>query len=281
MGPAETRAAVAHLVRRSGFGARAADIDALADLGYDGAVDAVCDILGPDAGVAAVPNPTFDTEAYLERRKLGDPAARQAAARAAAEERRALVVWWIRRMVAAERPLREKLTFLWHDHFATSGEKVKVAELLYRQHATLHELGVGRFDDLVMAMATDPAMLVWLDGRDNTAEAPNENLARELFELFTLGHSAPGQHGRHHGPAYTEQDVAEAARALTGWRIDRSTGEGVLDARRHDHGSKTVLGTTGALGVGGGGRRGDEPSGLRTPRGRPALQPARTAGRGG
>ncbi len=250
----------------------------MAELGYDRSVDAVCDILGPDAGVAAIPTPTFETEAYLERRRSGDPAARRTAARAAAEERRALVVWWIRRMVAAERPLREKLTFLWHDHFATSGEKVKVAELLYQQHATLHQLGSGRFDDLVMAMATDPAMLVWLDGRDNTAEAPNENLARELFELFTLGHAAPGGH---HHPAYTEQDVAEAARALTGWRIDRSTGEGLLDARRHDHGSKTVLGTTGALGVAEVVAVATEASGMRTTRRSPALQPARTARRGG
>jgi len=149
--------------------------------------------------------------------------------------------------------VREKLTFLWHDHFATSLEKVKVAQLLAGQNRTFRELGPGRFDQLVHAVARDPAMLIWLDGRESTAAAPNENFARELLELFTLGHGAPAPDGHEHdhetAQPYTETDVAEAARALTGWTIDPTGGGGALRPGRFDRGTKTVLGTTGPLGL--------------------------------
>jgi uncharacterized protein (DUF1800 family) len=240
---ADERAAVAHLVRRAAFGAPAATIDELADRGYEAAVDVLCSFDAADPGADAIAPPTFDTAGYLAARD-GDQEARQAAAKQARTERRALPLWWLRRMVAADQPAREKLTFLWHDHFATSIEKVKLAELLFRQRQTLYALGADRFDELVHAIARDPAMLIWLDGRENTKAAPNENFARELLELFTLGH--PGHEA---AGAYDEHDVAEAARSLTGWRIDRASGVGVLDPRRHDRGTKAVLGRTGDLGL--------------------------------
>ena len=244
--PGGTRRAVAHLVRRAAFGAPPEEIDDLAALGYEGAVDRLLEGLdGPDAAAAAVAPPEFRTLDIVTGRR-GTAEGRQAANRLAAAERRALPVWWVRRMAAAEHPLREKLTFLWHDHFATSLAKVTLAELMHRQWATLHERGAGRFDELVGAVARDPAMLVWLDGRQSRAGAPNENFARELFELFTLGHA--GTHAGHGGGAYTENDVAEAARALTGWRISPGI-EGVLVPASHDPGTKTVLGATGALGL--------------------------------
>ena len=240
-GPDE-RVAVAHLVRRVAFGAPATRVDELAALGYAGAVDSLLAVGEPDAAAEAVAPPAFDSARYLAAQD-GDAATRAAAARQARSERRALLLWWLRRMVAADQPVREKVAFLWHDHFATSLEKVRLAELLYRQRHTLYELGLGRFDALVRAIARDPAMLIWLDGRENVRARPNENFARELFELFTLGH--PG----HHGSSYDEHDVAEAARAMTGWRIDRVTGAGVLDPRRRDPGPKAVLGVDGDLGV--------------------------------
>jgi uncharacterized protein (DUF1800 family) len=263
--PTAERADIAHLLRRAGFGGRADQIDALAAGGYEAAVDAlVAPLTAPDADLAAdaIVPPTFDTAGYLARRD-GTPEERRAAAIQARTERRALMLWAVQRMAAADHPLREKLTFLWHDHFATSVDKVKVAQLLYLQYRTLASLGAGRFDDLVHAVARDPAMLVWLDGRESTATAPNENFARELFELFTLGHQAAldsttsnddGDHDHHDGHGgtgqpYTESDVAEAARALTGWVIDPGTGSGVLRPGRFDGGTKTVLGTTGRLGL--------------------------------
>ncbi len=242
---ADTRGAVAHLVRRVAFGAPPEEIDALAALGYEGAVDALCTLDGTDHAADAVAAPTFDTAGYLASRD-GTDAERRTAQRVAEEERRALVLWWVRRMVAADLPVREKLTFLWHDHFATSLTKVTIAELLFIQRSLLYDRGAGRFDDLVHALARDPAMLIWLDGRENRAGAPNENFARELFELFTLGHGPT--HDGHAAQPYTERDVSEAARALTGWRIVPGRGA-VLTRSRHDGGTKTVLGVTGALGL--------------------------------
>lgn len=240
----ETRSAVAHLLRRSGFAEPAPEVDRLADLGYDAVVDIVCDHTVTDPAAEAVAPPTFDPGAYRTENESTDEAARRAAQQQAGAERRALTLWWLQRMVAADRPHREKLTFLWHDHFATSMEKVKVALLMHQQRAALYDLGAGRFDALVSAMTRDPAMLWWLDGAGSTRKAPNENLARELFELFTLGH------GGHHGTQpYSEADVVDAARALTGWVIDRVTGQSSLVAGRHDPGTKSVLDTTGALGA--------------------------------
>jgi len=146
--------------------------------------------------------------------------------------------------VAADHPAREKLTFLWHDHFATSLTKVKVAELLHLQWRTLQEVGTGPFDHLVRSMTVDPAMLVWLDGRHSTDEAPNENFGRELLELFTLGHGG----GHHGGQPYTEADVREVARALTGWVIGPD-GSTILVPSRHDAGAKRILGESGPLGL--------------------------------
>ena len=105
-------------------------------------------------------------------------------------------------MVGADDQLRERATWFWHGHFATSIRKVRMATLMLRQNLTLRRLALGHFPPLAQAMIIDPAMLRWLDGNDNTSKAPNENLSREFMELFTLGQ----------GP-YTEEDVKEAARA--------------------------------------------------------------------
>lgn len=238
------RSEVAHLLRRTGFGASADTVDAFTTLGYEGAVDEVlAGLAAPDAAADAVEPPAFDTAGYLAGVR-GDQAAQQAAQEQAREEARALIAWWVRRMVVAEHPAREKLTFLWHDHFATSAAKVKVAELLHLQWRTLTARGAGPFDELVRAMAVDPAMLLWLDGRDSTRTAPNENFGRELLELFTLGHGDV----HHGGQPYTEADVREAARALTGWII-QPDGSTTLVPARHDDGTKHLLGEVGAFGL--------------------------------
>lgn len=243
--PTTTRRDVVHLVRRVAFGAPPERIDELAALGFDGAVDVLTDFTATDPSADAIDPPSYDTDAYLD--VIGDDGAddeaRHEAQSRARDERRELIRWWLRRMVVAEQPQREWLTLVWHDHFATSLAKVKIAELMHRHYTTLYEFGPGRFPDLVGAVASDPAMLIWLDGRRNTAAAPNENFARELFELFTLGH------GGHGDQPYTEADVGDAARALAGWTISRRTGKAGLVERRRDPGTKTVLGTSGDLGL--------------------------------
>ena len=147
-----------------------------------------------------------------------------------------LTSWWLRRMVAVHQPFEEKLTFCWHNHFATSATKVRSARLMGGQNATLRRLGRTDFHTMTQAMLIDPAMLFWLDGEKNTVNGANENLAREFMELFALGH----------GDGYTEDDVRNGARALTGWRLDPN-GAAVLRPGLHDQTSKTVLGVTGNL----------------------------------
>ena len=146
-------------------------------------------------------------------------------------QRAELIIWWLDRMVRADHQLRERMTWFWHGHFATSIRKVRVASLMLGQNHTLRRLGLGPFHAIAQAMIIDPAMLVWLDGNKNTAKAPNENLSREFMELFTLG---PGP--------YTEDDVKQAARALTGWKLNRTNGSAIFRPRQHDSASKQILG---------------------------------------
>ena len=149
-------------------------------------------------------------------------------------------LWWLDRMVRTTKPLHERMTLVWHDWFATSRDGVGPARLMIRQNQLFRRNGLGSFLVLLLEVTKDPAMLLWLSGVDNEKDAPNENYARELMELFTLG----ADRG-----AYTERDVREQARALTGWR--NSWGETLgpykfrYDKRRHDPGSKRIFGKRG------------------------------------
>jgi uncharacterized protein (DUF1800 family) len=136
-------------------------------------------------------------------------------------------------MVSAQHQLTEKMVFFWHGHWATSVQKVKSGPLMLRQLDTMRASGRGDFAVFAKAMLRDPALILWLDGQRNTRQAPNENLAREMLELFTLGRGA-----------YSEDDIKAGARALTGWTLDRATGTTTVVANRHDSGQKTILGKT-------------------------------------
>ena len=226
----------ARVLRRAGFGADGPHIDAVAgqelSAYLDGALAADPDA---DPGALATPMPQLQAPPPRPGRKA-TPAARKLYNRQLAEESTALSGWWVNRMVAVEQPLHEKLTLLWHNHFATSARKVRVATYMGAQNQKLRTLNLGDFRTLAFAMLTDAAMLRWLDGQSNTAKAANENLSREFMELFALGH----------GNGYTEDDVREGARALTGWMIDRD-GTTRFDPKRHDAAQKTLLGVTGEL----------------------------------
>ena len=129
-------------------------------------------------------------------------------------------------MVAAKRPFTEKMAFFWHGHFATSVQKVHSPALMLGQQNIFRRQGLGAFEDLVLAVAKDPAMMLWLDTIRSSKGDPNENFAREMFELFVLGHGN-----------YAEEDVRQAARAFTGWRWTPAGGFRVA-ARLHDDGSQ-------------------------------------------
>ncbi len=140
--------------------------------------------------------------------------------------------WWANRMLSSDQPLREKAALFWHGHFATNEDKVRDYRKMLLQLETFQHLGLGNFRDLLIAIAQDPAMLVFLDAGVNTKDAPNENFAREIMELFTMG---VGEYG--------EEDVREAARAFTGWSV--SGLDFYLNPETHDTGQKTFLGEQG------------------------------------
>jgi uncharacterized protein (DUF1800 family) len=210
------------LLWRAGFGPRRGDVAAVAKLGLEGAVRS---LTRPPAEVLQGPEP---------KDERGLPIAPN-------DARGHDHLWWLDRMIRSNRQLVERLTLVWHDWFATSVVGVKSQGLMLQQNALLRAGALGSFRDLLLNVTNDPAMLLWLSGVRNTKRSPNENYGRELMELFTLG----AERG-----AYTEADVREQARALTGWTANRS-GPAAYDfryePRLHDEGQKTVFGQTGAF----------------------------------
>jgi uncharacterized protein (DUF1800 family) len=216
------RRLVTHLLRRLTFGPTAAEVDVAVRAGYDATLER---LLTP----AALPQPP---DLGAQPAPGDSRAERQAARKQQREQLAALARWWLGRMVA-DRTAAEKLTFFWHGHWATSAQKVRSAHLMLGQQQTFRRYGTGPTGPLVRAMLRDPALILWLDGQKNTRRAPNENLSREVMELFTLGVGA-----------YSEDDVKAGARALTGWQVDRATGRAHLVARRHDSQAVELLGGT-------------------------------------
>jgi uncharacterized protein (DUF1800 family) len=207
------------LLWRAGFGPRPGEARVLASRGLDGAVDSLLD---PPGFAATGPPPT----------DRGFPIA---PADASGHDH----LWWLDRMVRGNQPLIERMTLIWHDWFATSNQKVASQSLMLGQNQLLRDGALGSFSDLLVNVTKDPAMLLWLDGVKNTNRAPNENYGREMMELFTLGASN----------GYTETDVREQARALTGWHADFVRGAAPSNfnfvAQLHDSRAKTVFGKSG------------------------------------
>src|ERR1051326_1435324 len=209
------RSQVAHLLRRAGFGATEAELDTYAQLGFAGAVDR---LLNPEQ----VDDSATDHLLQPLTTNLGDR-----------KQIEASKFWWVNRMLSTQRPLQEKMTLFWHNHFATANSKVANSVLMLQQIELFRDQGMGNFETLLQKVTRDPAMLIWLDNRLNRKAAPNENYAREVQELFTVGIGY-----------YTETDIHEAARAFTGHALDRSLAY-VFNANQHDNGTKTFQGQTG------------------------------------
>jgi uncharacterized protein (DUF1800 family) len=222
-----------HLLNRVGFGATDPEIRDFARLTRAQAVDR---ILHETRREPATRPPAFVESPALPYYKLRQMSAEQRMA----EVRRNIELgldlreWWMREMLTTPSPLTEKMTLFWHNHFATSQQKVRLVQLMYRQNALLRREALGNFGVLLHDIAKDPAMLVYLDNAGSRRQAPNENFAREVMELFTLGEGH-----------YAEQDIKEAARAFTGWSLERDTLEFTFRRMWHDGGQKTVLGRTG------------------------------------
>src|SRR5688572_24936960 len=208
---------VHHFHRRAAFGATWSELQR--DLAK-GPETAITRLLEGQSRLEGIP-PDFESLSTV----IG-----QAAADSGSSER--LKAWWLYRCLFTPHALQERLTLMWHNHFATSNLKVEDLRLMQRQNLTLRKFALGPFGDLLRAMTRDPALLTWLDAPSNRKGHPNENLARELMELFTLGIGH-----------YTEDDVKAAARALTGWTVRQ--GEFINQIAAHDDGEKEILGRTG------------------------------------
>ncbi|WP_315820503.1 DUF1800 family protein [Paraflavitalea speifideaquila] len=228
-----TSAEVAHLLKRTMFGSKKADIDYFRSMSVSQAVDALLTtspapappvktydntgIAGGDAELAIatgstwVNTPTTDEEAN-DKRIMSWKA------------------WWAGLMINQDRSITEKLILFWHHHFTTEASMYRNGIAGYRHYVLLHQMALGNFKQLVRGITLDLAMLRYLNGFLNIKDAPDENYGRELQELFTLG--------KENNPNYTEPDVMAAARVLTGWTIDKATETVKFDPAKHDTNSK-------------------------------------------
>ncbi len=212
-----------HLLRRFGLGASEAELDFYLRDGLSGAIEMLLDYDKTIEG--------FDVD--IDEMKAG---------KNQTVNMPGVVGWWGARLMATRRPLQEKMTLFWHDHFATSASKVQGPYLMFGQNEILRKNATGSFHTLLSEVSKDPAMLLWLDNQENVSGHANENFAREVMELFTLGIGN-----------YSEKDVQEGARAFTGWSLKR-TGSGkraqadfFFRPLKHDTGAKNYLGNSGNL----------------------------------
>jgi uncharacterized protein (DUF1800 family) len=211
-----SHAQVGHLLRRAGFGAAPGDLATYEPLGISGAVDRLLNF-------QHIPNTVLDQKLAAANFDFSNVQDQQR--------------WWLTRMVYSAHPLEEKMTLFWAGLLTSSYRKVGGKQgypLIQQQNDFLRKYGFGRFDDLLAGITIDPAMLIWLDGLNSRVGHPNENYAREEMELFSLGIGN-----------YTQQDIQESARALTGWTINRQSLQAEFRQQFHDGGSKTFLGQTG------------------------------------
>jgi uncharacterized protein (DUF1800 family) len=202
---------IEHLLRRAGFGYSPAELKYYKSLGYE---KTLVELLEPEKVDNSKLTDALDQQGF-DFTRLVD-----------------LKRWWIYRMAFTRRPLEEKMSLFWHGHFATSNRKVDNPYFMYLQNVKMRDYGLGNFETLLLSMSKDPAMIIWLDNQQNKKGKPNENYAREVMELFSLGIGN-----------YTEKDVKEGGRSFTGWQ---SRPDGFyFNAKDHDNGNKVFLGQQG------------------------------------
>ena len=241
-------AAAMHLLNRAGFGGTPAEVRGLQQLGLDGAVDLLVDYQKTPPEPSRVefrndvmrPYTAEEQETLRRARAAGDEATidrlqreRQQRERDDRAQLAQMQRWWLARMIETGRPLEEKLTLFWHGHFATGYRTIENSFHMLAQNAMFRRHCAGNFADLTRGIIHDPAILKYLDNDENRRSSPNENLARELLELFTMGE----------GKGYGERDIKEGARALTGMTFRGN--DYYFDAAQHDQTPKQILGRQG------------------------------------
>ena len=228
MGADEAR----HLLIRTGFAAAPQDIQSYSRLTRSQAVEQLLASVRTEP--ITKPAPVLDEWTPRSQIRAAPEQERRAWLLRTIRQGQDLRAWWLGEMLATPSPFTERMTLFWHNHFVSSLQKVRPTRLMYRQNLLLREHALGDFGELLHAVSRDPAMIVYLDSASNRKGHPNENFAREVMELFTLGEGN-----------YSEQDIKEAARAFTGWGIDPETGAFLFRRKQHDEGVKTVLGRSG------------------------------------
>jgi uncharacterized protein (DUF1800 family) len=213
---------IPHLLRRAGFGGSPVEQAKYQAMGFDEGVNYLVNYerIDNSAVDAIFPNirPSYSGAVPQGQNELNN-----------------LANWWLSRMVQTTRPLEEKMTLFWHNHFATANFKVQNGYLMYQQNKFLRANALGNFNDLLSGITSDAAMLIWLDGVQNRKNNPNENFSREVMEIFSTGR----------GP-YTQSDVSNGAKAFTGFSVN-ADGQGVFNPANHDGSAKTFLGQTGSF----------------------------------
>jgi hypothetical protein len=236
--------AAAHLLNRAGFGGTPEEIESVQKQGLSASVQSLVD--GTSVGLNGAP-PAWAHPENIQEKRMEIRAAKQADSPEARDKMKEfrrlqgehlldLRNWWLTRMATTPAPLLEKMTLFWHGHFATSAEKVQNGYWMWLQNDTFRQHALGNFVTLTKAMSRDPAMMIYLDLQQSRKEHPNENWARELMELFTVGIGN-----------YSENDIRESARAFTGYRVDRTNQQFRFMPRQHDNTMKTFMGRTGPL----------------------------------
>ena len=224
------RLEIARLYHRFGFGPRPGEFKAALANGLSATKTALLSVPVVDSGAAQVAEPNIKNLGTRPDQKTSALIEFNIALR---QQIKDLPLWWLDRMTLSDHALTERMTWFWHGHWATAIGKLNHAYPMYLQNQTLRKYALGNFGEMTSAMLNDGALQFWLDGGENTAKSPNENLARELMELFTLGVNR-----------YTETDVRELSRALTGYQIERSSGKVTFNAKRYDSNVKTILGSS-------------------------------------
>jgi uncharacterized protein (DUF1800 family) len=224
------RLETSRLLQRFGFGPRPGEYAQALKDGVEATRAKVLSVPAVDAGAATVVVPEITD---LGKRPAANSKEIVPYAIAIRFQNQQLVLWWLDRMAMSDHGLTERMTWFWHGHWATSIDKVNFALPMLNQNKTLRTYCLGNFKDMSRAMINDSALQYWLDGQDSTLIAPNENLGRELMELFVLGVNR-----------YTEDDVKAAARALTGYQVVNYSGTLTFNPKRHDPTLITILGKT-------------------------------------
>ena len=224
------RLEIARLSHRFGFGPRPGEFAAALKMGVSAYRIEATTVPAIDTGLAVITEPVITD---LGKRPSPNTPEVIPFAQAMRAQSLQMVLWWLDRMALSNHGLSERMVWFWHGHWATSIDKINYPLPMFTQNKTLRTYALGNFKEMSRAMINDGALQIWLDGGDSTLKAPNENLSRELMELFVLGVNR-----------YSEDDVKALAKVLTGYQINNSSGKVTFNLKRHDPSAVTLLGSS-------------------------------------